>query len=89
MALGAQASDILRLVVLQGLKPVTIGIAIGLVLSLALGRAVASLIYGVRPTDALTLILGALLLVVVSTAATLIPAYRATKVVPVTILREE
>jgi putative ABC transport system permease protein len=89
MALGAQASDILRLVVLQGLKPVTIGIAIGLVLSLALGRAVASLIYGVRPTDALTLTLGALLLVLVSTAATLIPAYRATKVVPVTILREE
>jgi len=89
MALGARHSDILRLVLTDGLKPILFGIAIGLAAALALGRVVASLIYGIRATDPLTFAGVALLLTVLGLLATLLPAYRATRVEPVRILREE
>jgi putative ABC transport system permease protein len=89
MALGAQVTDILRLVVLQGMKSVAVGVAVGLLLSVLLGRTVSTMVYGVGPTDSATLILGSLMLFAIAITASLLPAYRATKVVPVRILREE
>jgi putative ABC transport system permease protein len=89
MALGASHSDVLRLVVGDGMKPILTGVGIGLVAALALSRLVASLVFGVRPTDPLTFTAVALLLVVVGIVANTLPAYRATRVEPVRTLREE
>ena len=89
MALGASHSDVLRLVVTDGMKPILLGVALGLAAALALSRVVASLIFGVRATDPLTFAAVALLLVAVGLLATVFPAYRATRVEPVSILREE
>jgi len=89
MALGASNSDVLKLVVGDGMKPILLGVAIGLAAALALGRVVASLVYGVRPTDPLTFVSVAALLLVVGLLATVLPAYRATQVEPTRTLREE
>jgi putative ABC transport system permease protein len=89
MALGAQVRDVLRLVVADGMKPTLIGVAIGIAGSLALSKVVAKLIYGVSPTDPVTLAAVALLLATVAFLASVIPAIRATKVEPMTALHEE
>jgi putative ABC transport system permease protein len=89
MALGASHSDVLRMVVTDGMKPILLGVALGLAAALALSRVLASLIFGVRATDPLTFAAVALLLVAVGLLATILPAYRATRVEPVRILREE
>jgi ABC-type antimicrobial peptide transport system permease subunit len=89
MALGASQSDILRLVVGDGMKPILMGVALGLTAAVALSRFVASLVFGVPPTDPLTFTAVALLLVVVGIVANSLPAYRATRVEPVRTLREE
>ena len=89
MALGASHSDVLKMVVTDGLKPILVGVAIGLAAALALGRVVSSLIYGVRPTDPLTFATVAVLLVAVGVLATVVPAYRATRVEPIRTLRDE
>jgi putative ABC transport system permease protein len=89
MALGAQVRDVLRLVVADGMKPTLIGVAIGIAGALALSKVVAKLIYGVSPTDPATLAAVALLLAAVAFFASIIPAYRATKVEPMTALHEE
>jgi len=77
------------MVVTDGLKPILLGVGIGLAAALALGRVVASLIYGVRPTDPLTFATVAALLVAVGILATIVPAYRATRVEPIRTLRDE
>ena len=89
MALGASHSDVLRMVVADGLKPILLGVGIGFAVALALGRVVSSLIYGVRPTDPLTFVTVASLLIAVGVLATIVPAYRATRVEPVRTLRDE
>jgi putative ABC transport system permease protein len=89
MALGASHSDVLKMVVIDGLKPILLGVGIGLAAALALGRVVSSLIYGVRPTDPLTFAAVASLLVAVGVLATIVPAYRATRFEPVRTLRDE
>jgi putative ABC transport system permease protein len=89
MALGASYSDVVKMVVADGMKPILLGVGIGFVAALALGRVVSSLIYGVRPTDPLTFAMVVLLLVAVGFLATVLPAYRATRVEPIGILREE
>jgi predicted permease len=89
MALGASQSNILRLVVGDGMKPILIGVAIGLTAAVALSRFMASLVFGVPPTDPLPFTVVALLLVVVGIVANTLPAYRATRVEPVRTLREE
>jgi putative ABC transport system permease protein len=89
MAMGASQSDILRLVVGDGMKPILIGVALGLTAALALSRLVASLVFGVPPTDPLTFTVVSLLLLVVGVVANSLPAYRATCVEPVRALREE
>src|SRR6266699_7002745 len=89
VALGATHSDILQMVVADGMKPIFLGVVIGLAAALALSRVVTSLIFGVRATDPLTFVGVALLLVAVGLFATILPAYRATRVEPVRMLREE
>jgi putative ABC transport system permease protein len=89
MALGAQIRDVLRMVLYDGMKPTLIGVGIGLAGALALGRAVSSMIYGVRATDPATYVAGAGLLAAVALCASVIPAIRATKVDPMRALRDE
>lgn len=89
LALGAQLRDVLRMVLIDGLKPATVGVFIGAAGALALGRVLAKLVYGVSTTDFGTLLVVSLLLLVVALLATILPAYRATRVEPVQILREE
>jgi predicted permease len=89
MALGAQLSDVLRSVVLEGMKPTLLGVAIGASGALALGRVLSGMIYGVRATDPLTFLAVAVLLAVIALLASFIPAYRATKVDPMVALRYE
>jgi predicted permease len=89
IAFGATLRDVARLVILQGMKPTLAGIGIGLLASFALGRLVASMIYGVSTRDLATFFAVTLILIVVSLAASLIPALRATRVDPLAILREE
>jgi predicted permease len=89
MALGAQMSDVFRPVVGQSLRLAMAGIGIGLVLSFALTRLVASQLLGVSATDPLTFVAVSCLLCAVALAASFIPARRATKVDPLVALRAE
>jgi putative ABC transport system permease protein len=89
MALGAQAVDVLKLIIVQGLKLTFIGVAIGLTAALSLTRWMKSLLFEVRPTDPMTFIVIALLLIAVALLACWVPARRATKVDPVVALRKD
>jgi putative ABC transport system permease protein len=89
MALGAERSDVLKMVVGQGLKLALVGVAIGIVGALALTQFLSSLLYGVKPTDPLTFIAVSLILIVVALLACYIPARRASKVDPMIALRYE
>lgn len=89
MALGAQIGDVLRMVVLEGMKPTVIGLAIGIVGALIVGRFLASLIYGVKSTDLATFVSVSTVLLGVGLLASIIPAYRASRVEPVKTLRDE
>ena len=89
LALGATVSDVLRMVVIEGMKPTLIGVAIGGATALAMGRLVASLIFQVKPTDPATFVAVAALLAFIALLACIIPAYRASRVDPVIALRNE
>ena len=89
VALGAQRSDVLRLVLGEGLSLVGIGICFGLLMSIALTRVVQSVLYGVSATDPLTFAGVALLLAAVALLACYLPARRAMKVDPMIALRYE
>ena len=89
MALGARPGDILGLVLRQGMKLAAIGIVAGLAGAFALTRVMASLLFGVSPMDAATFSAVPVLLAAVAFAATVIPAWRTTRVDPVVALREE
>lgn len=89
MALGAQRSDVLKLVLRQGALVTLSGLAVGMVGALALTRFLAGLLYEIRPTDPLTFAAVSALMIVVALAAVQIPAARALRVEPVVALRYE
>jgi putative ABC transport system permease protein len=89
MVLGASHADVLKMVIGDGMRPIVIGVGIGFAASFALGHVVSSFLYGVRATDPLTFAMVTLLLVAVGLLATIVPAYRATRVEPIRTLREE
>jgi putative ABC transport system permease protein len=89
LALGAPVGEVLRIVVFEAMKPTLLGVALGTAGALALGRVLSSLIFGVRPTDPVTFVAVAALLAAVALVASIVPAYRATKVDPMVALRYE
>ena len=89
MAIGAQAGDIFRMIIGEGLTLSLVGLVLGLVGAYWLGQAGSSLLFGVTATDPLTFITVSLLLTAVATAACFFPARRAMKVEPIVALRQE
>ena len=89
LALGARLSDVLRMIIFEGMRPTLLGVTVGIVGAIALGQVMSSLIYGVKPTDPLTFLAVAAVLAIVSLLATIVPAYRAAKVDPMVALRYE
>jgi putative ABC transport system permease protein len=87
-ALGARTSDVLRMVLVEGLKPALLGIAIGAVGAVLVAGLIEKLVFGVKASDPLTLSLVAGSLLLVSIAASLLPAWRAAKLDPLTVLRD-
>jgi predicted permease len=89
MALGAGRRDVLSLVLGQGVKLAVLGLALGVAGSIALTRVIESQLYNVRATDPLTFVTVTALLAAVGLVATMVPALRATRLDPVTALRQE
>ncbi|MGH9338670.1 MAG: ADOP family duplicated permease [Acidobacteriota bacterium] len=89
MAVGAQAGNIFRMIIGEGLKLSLTGLVLGLVGALWVGQAGRSLLYGVTATDPLTFMTVSTLLIAVATAACYFPARRAMKIEPVLALRQE
>jgi putative ABC transport system permease protein len=89
MALGASRRDVLRMVVGGGLRLAIAGVLIGVALSLAAGRFISTLLFGVRATDPLTFSAVAAALLATAVFAAWIPARRATRVDPMVALRYE
>src|SRR5581483_6300039 len=86
-ALGARAGDVVRMVVVEGMTPALIGIAAGTIGALASGKLLQKLVFGVSASDPLTLAAVAATLALVALLASLIPAYRATRLDPIEVLR--
>lgn len=89
MALGAESSDVLGMVIGQGLVMILVGLTLGVGGSLLLTRYLASLLFGIGPKDPFTILCGAVLLVMVTLVACYVPARRATRVDPMVALRYE
>jgi ABC-type antimicrobial peptide transport system permease subunit len=89
IALGAPRNQVIRLVLLQGLKLVGAGIFVGLAAALGATRLMANSLYGVKPYDPISFAAGAILAAIVTLLASYVPARRATKVDPIVALRYE
>jgi ABC-type antimicrobial peptide transport system permease subunit len=89
VALGAQRSDVMRLIIGHGAKMALIGVAIGIVGALALTRLMSNQLFGVSAHDPLTFVAVAILLIIVAVAAWYIPARRAMRVDPMVALRHD
>lgn len=89
MALGANRADVMKMITVQGMRLAVIGVVVGLLLSLALARALSSLLIGVSGYDVTTFVIVSTLLVLVALVACYLPARRATKIDPLVALRYE
>jgi ABC-type antimicrobial peptide transport system permease subunit len=89
MALGAQRRDVLQLILRQGMKPVGVGCAVGLVASLAASRLITSQLYGISASDPATLTSIVVFLSIASLLACWLPARGAAKLDPMKALRQE
>ena len=89
LALGAQRADVLRLVIVEGMSPVLVGIAAGTIAALASARVIRTLVFGVSASDPGTLAAVGATLALVALIASLVPAYRASRLDPVNTLRAE
>jgi putative ABC transport system permease protein len=87
MAIGAQRSDVLRIVLGEGMKLALIGVGIGIAGSLALSEVVRTMLFGVTPMDAVSYAATSLVLLAVAALACYVPARRATRVDPIVALR--
>src|SRR5438874_5543436 len=88
-ALGARTSDVLRLVIVEGMSPTLVGIAAGTIAALASARVMETLVFGVSASDPLTLAAVAATLALVALMSSLVPAYRALRLDPVKVLRAD
>jgi ABC-type lipoprotein release transport system permease subunit len=86
MALGADKAALLRLIITQGMKPALLGVAAGLVIALGVTRLLATLLYGVKPTDPVSFVVVAVTLSLVALFATYLPACRVGKTDPTVLL---
>jgi ABC-type antimicrobial peptide transport system permease subunit len=89
MALGARRSELVGLVVRQAMRPVVLGLIAGVAAAFLVGRSIRSLLFGVEPTDALTVAAVATVLLITGVLACLIPARRAAGTDPIAALRFE
>jgi len=89
VALGATPRKVLALIIGQGMRPILIGIGIGLAGAMGLSRCVSSLLFGVKPVDPLTYVAVALLVAAAALLSCYVPALRALRVDPVAALRQE
>ena len=89
MALGAQRVDVVRMILRESLLLVIVGIGLGAAATLAAGRLVSSLLFGIAPTDALTLVVAVTAMVLVSTIAGYFPARRASRIDPMVAMQYE
>jgi ABC-type antimicrobial peptide transport system permease subunit len=86
-ALGARTSDVLRLVIVEGMLPTLVGVAAGTIAALASARVLETLVFGVSASDPLTLAAMGTTLALVALMASLVPGYRALRLDPVQVLR--
>jgi putative ABC transport system permease protein len=89
MALGADRNSIVRMVVRDGAVLISIGVVTGTAMTIASGNAAASMLYGLKPRDPVTLAVAIAGIVAVGLAASFVPALRAANIHPVAALREE
>lgn len=89
MALGAEKSDILRLIIMQGLRLSVVGIVIGCIAAVVLGRVISAMLVGIKPTDPLTFAGVTVVFLAIATPASLLPARRAAILDPTKALREQ
>lgn len=88
MAVGAQPGEVVRMVLMQGVKLTAAGLVIGLAGAVGIGRLLSSILYGVSATDPLVFLLSPLLLVAVTLVASYLPALRGARISPATVLRQ-
>jgi predicted permease len=89
LAIGADRRTLLQLILGHGVRVATLGLVPGIILALVVGRLLAGMLYDVQPGDPVVISSAGLVLVLVTLAANLIPAYRATRLQPADLLRED
>jgi ABC-type antimicrobial peptide transport system permease subunit len=87
LALGADAAEVRRMILMQGMRLTAVGVVVGLLVAVAMGRLMTSLLYGVSPFDVTTFVVGAATFLVVAALAGIIPAVRASRIPPAVALQ--
>ncbi len=87
LALGADAPQVRWMILMQGMRLAAVGVVVGLLVAVAMGRLMTSLLYGVSPFDVTTFVIGAAIFLVVAALAGIIPALRASRIPPAVALQ--